>query len=123
MKCASCGADPAIAIRASIIGGTLVEGCYYCAGIRPRATPDVYFSKPYFDSNLADAQNPHGVMIHSKRHKAHVMSEQGVREDGDKYHGAREKGARLPKRDVAPEFKKKLRTAIRKNLGLLKRRP
>ncbi len=52
---------------------------------------DVYFKGPGFESHLADAdKSPKGNFVRSREHKAVLMRELGVREVGDKVHGARD---------------------------------
>lgn len=57
----------------------------------PSITTDVYFKEPHFDEHLADAKHPQGQEVRSKKHKSRIMKEQGVREAGDRRHGARMK--------------------------------
>jgi hypothetical protein len=70
------------------------ECCDVCGrlGISGADVPDVYFAGPYVDPNLAHPDRPweaNGVLVTSKRHKAQLMAEQGLREAGDRKGGAR----------------------------------
>ena len=52
---------------------------------------DVFFQKPGFEPHLAHPENsPKGNFVHSREHKAALMRELGVKEVGDKVHGARD---------------------------------
>jgi len=52
---------------------------------------DVYFKAPGFESHLADPEkSPKGNFVRSREHKAMLMRTLGVREVGDKFHGARD---------------------------------
>ncbi len=51
---------------------------------------DVYFKGPGFEPHLADPdKSPKGNFVKSREHKAQMMRTLGVRETGDKVHGAR----------------------------------
>ena len=68
------------------------ESCDRCGDLRHLVIPDVSFTGPYLDPNLAHPDRPwekDGVWVESKRHKARLMTEQNLREVGDKKHGAR----------------------------------
>ena len=65
--------------------------CDTCGGIKSQGIPDVFFNKPYLDPNLVNPRRPwdkEGVWIESKQHKKRLMDEQGLREAGDRKHGA-----------------------------------
>lgn len=52
---------------------------------------DVYFKEPYFDPHIAHPESsPRGNQIRSREHKAILMKEFGLKEKGDKVHGARD---------------------------------
>ena len=52
---------------------------------------DVYFKEAYFDPHIAHPENsPRGNQIRSREHKAFLMRELGLKEKGDKVHGARD---------------------------------
>lgn len=89
-----------------------------CGNLKPPTFHDVWVPKPYFDPNLGDENNPHGRMIESKGHKAKVLKELGLREDGDRYHGAIEKGiAQVKKKPkFKPEFQAKISRAVRDSI-------
>lgn len=65
-----------------------IETCNYCDSFTVN-TFDAYFKEPHFVEHLATPQHPHGQWVTSKAHKARLMREQGVREAGDRHHGAR----------------------------------
>ena len=111
MECRGCGNKDATRVRVSISEhGALVDVCNLreCGNLSQLVVKDVYFRKPYVDEHLG------GALIHSKAHKAQVMRKLGVREDGDMYHGAREKGVEKKKQlRFTPKFKSKLDSAVR----------
>ena len=49
--------------------------------------PDVYFKKEYFEPHFAVDGSPYGQQIRSRRHKAEIMKNLGIRETGDRVHG------------------------------------
>ena len=52
---------------------------------------DVFFQKPGLEPHLAHPDHsPKGNFVRSREHKAVLMRELGVREVGDKVHGARD---------------------------------
>lgn len=92
MKCNICGSSVAVEIRVVYDNNERLESCDQCGGFTRSWNPDVYFIRPYFDSNIADASDPktmHGQMIYSKRHKAELLKKLKMREDGDRHHGER----------------------------------
>ena len=89
MICKGCNNERAFRWRKYEDG---TECCDACGNISVASLPDVYFREPYLDPNLANpkrANEMNGVWVESKRHKARLMAEQGLREAGDKRHGAR----------------------------------
>lgn len=89
MICNGCGNPRARRIRA-YEGGD--EICDLCGGLGSVTLPDTYFREAYVDPHLIDPKKPeerNGVLISSKREKAERMKRLGVREAGDKQHGAR----------------------------------
>lgn len=95
MKCDGCGSSEATKVVARIgANGQLEESCNICdpSIVLTINVPDVYFDKPYFDSNLGDANKPgcgHGQWVNSKRHKAQILKEQGLRECNDSDKGSK----------------------------------
>lgn len=125
MICRGCGNKRAAILKVYYEDQKRVELCddFACGNLRSPLIPDVYFREPYFDPNLANEKNPQGVQVESRRHKAHLLREQGLKEGGDRYHGSLHRGAAQPKRKMSASAKAKLRHAVRKNLGVMKRRP
>lgn len=113
MICGGCGNANAYVTKTYAGEAGLLELCNArnCGNLKTPWVPDVFFPGPHFNENLADADNPHGMMIESRRQKARVLAEKGLREDGDKYHGSVFKGAAAPKGQT-PAFKKKLKQSI-----------
>ena len=88
MTCNWCGNDKAYRVRVR----AMHESCDRCGDLPNLDFPDVSFTEPYLDPNLAHPDRQHevnGVWIESKRHKAMLMKEQNLREVGDRKHGAR----------------------------------
>lgn len=89
MTCSGCGNKTAYRVSYSSAG----ESCDRC-GATEMGTfrfSDVYFKKPGFEPHLADPEkSPKGNFVASREHKAVLMRELGVREVGDKVHGARD---------------------------------
>jgi hypothetical protein len=67
----------------------LVCCCEECGGITSPTINDVYFKEPYFDPNLGNEKNPYGQHVESRGHKARIMKELGLRENGGRVHGGR----------------------------------
>lgn len=88
MKCGGCGNEDAY--RFSLVKG--IEKCNACdpSGISSFKFSDVYFKGPGFEPHLADPdKSPKGNFVTSREHKAALMRDLGVRETGDRVHGAR----------------------------------
>lgn len=89
MTCDSCNNTEAV--RLSYSGGK--ETCDRCGSVPKFKFSDVFFpagSGPRFETNLAHPdKSPLGSMVYSREHKAQLMRDLGVRESGDKVHGAR----------------------------------
>ena len=89
MVCSGCGNKAAYRVSFSSDG----ESCDRCGAAKPSTFrfSDVYFKAPGFEANLAHPENsPKGNFVRSREHKAVLMRELGVRETGDKVHGARD---------------------------------
>ena len=94
MKCNGCGNEHASKIHIYYITTELkerlkMEKCDSCGVVSSPYLPDVYFEHPYFDEHIADLKNPQGMWIESKSDKARKMKNLGLRESGDRVHGAR----------------------------------
>lgn len=115
MICAGCGNPNARITKTYANEGGLVEYCddSFCGNLKAPYVPDVYFPGPHFSEHLGDENNPHGVMVQSKRHKARLLAAQGLREDGDKVHGSSFRDAKKPKRTFKKDFEQKLGNAVR----------
>ncbi len=86
MDCNSCGNKAAYRVSYSSGGSS----CDRCGNLGTIKFADVYFKEPYFDAHIAhDTKAPFGTQIKSRQHKADVMREYGLKETGDKRHGAR----------------------------------
>ena len=88
MTCGGCGNKDAYRITSQ--GGS--EHCNVCGGasISSFKFSDVYFKGPVFEPHLADPdKSPKGNFVTSREHKAALMRDLGVRETGDRVHGAR----------------------------------
>lgn len=84
MKCA-CGNEEAAYVRVFFdqkTGQKTHEICDKCGNVDIPVLSDVYFKEPYFDEHLADKDHKHGRWVYSKRQKAQIMKEQGLREAG-----------------------------------------
>ena len=98
MKCEGCKQDNekvwAVHPKKEKLSGRVYEECNLCFDGSIPTNPDVYFRQPYWDENISDYDDPsydprRGTYIRSKAHKAYVLKKLGLREDGDKRHGAR----------------------------------
>lgn len=125
MICEGCGSTHAVVTRAYVREGKLHEVCNAvdCGNLTAPWIPDAYFRKPEIVEHLGDAGHPFGQMVESKRHKARIMREQGIREDGDRYHGSRDKGVTRRSFKLKPDFEKKLHMSARRAVKTMKRRP
>jgi hypothetical protein len=89
VNCDSCSNKEAV--RLSYRGG--VETCDRCGDVPAFKFSDVYFpqkSGAHFVTNLADPNKSQlGNMVYSREHKAQLMRDLGVKESGDRVHGAR----------------------------------
>lgn len=88
MECSGCGNSDAYRISYTPKG----ESCDKCGGVRLAAFrfSDVYFSGAGFEPHLAHPDtSPKGNFVRSREHKAQLMRDLGVRETGDRVHGAR----------------------------------
>ena len=89
MECSGCGNPNAYRLRAR----AGFEVCDRCGRLSNVRVSDVYFREPYLDPHLIDTKKPEqkdGVWISSREQKARIMRELGVREAGDRKHGARD---------------------------------
>ncbi len=89
MVCNGCGNKAAYRVSFSSAG----ESCDRCgaASMNSFRFSDVFFQKPGFEPHLADPEkSPKGTFVRSREHKAMLMRTLGVREVGDKVHGARD---------------------------------
>jgi len=96
MKCNGCGNKHAVFIKTRFDNAygddknkQIYEVCDKCGQVVSKGSPDVYFREPVFECNLGDEAHPYGQWVTSKAHKAAIMRAQGMREKGDRIHGAR----------------------------------
>lgn len=81
MICSQCKNENAIRIQVRYTKHGRVETCEKCGNLSLEGLPDVSdVHEPYFDEHLADAKHPDGRWIHSRRQKAEVLKEMGLRE-------------------------------------------
>lgn len=118
MRCMGCGNEDARITRTYALADGLAEVCdaKECGDLRAPWVPDVFFPGPHFSEHLGGEDNPNGVFVESRRHKARLLAAQGLREDGDRVHGSIFKDARKPQRGVTEGFKKKLDASLRNTL-------
>lgn len=76
-------------------GSALQRFCKDCVSGNAPAMPDVYFGKEYingainYEENIADPKTGKPIPFYDKASKAAAMKQAGVREAGDRVHGAR----------------------------------
>lgn len=88
MTCSGCGNQEAHHLSFNTAGECSCNACGSRAGSFKFS--DVYFKGPGFESHLADPdKSPKGNFVNSREQKAMLMKQLGVREVGDKVHGAR----------------------------------
>jgi hypothetical protein len=80
-------------IKKEKVTGRKYMECNRCFDASIPEHPDVYFRQPYWDDNLHDQDDPSydpekGIFVTSKAHKAYLFKKLGVREGGDRVHGA-----------------------------------
>jgi hypothetical protein len=124
MDCEGCGNPAAVVTRTWWEGDHRHEVCNSkdCGNLKTPWSPDVYFRKPEVIENLGDADHPHGRMVESPRQKARILREQGLREDGDKVRGSREKGVQARREfRLSPEMSKKRDEAVKQAIIKLKK--
>lgn len=88
MICHGCGNQKAYGLQVSYdkYGGKL-ETCNGCGGFFG-TSPDVYFKQPYVDEHIASPEHPNPKFISSRREKKFWLDKCGLRESGDRVHGA-----------------------------------
>lgn len=114
VRCDGCGNPAAVVTRSWYEKGVFYEVCndQKCGNLRTPWLPDVYFRKPEFVEHLGDADHPYGQMVESARHKARILREQGLREDGDRVRGSRDKGVQKREFKLTPELERKRDIAV-----------
>lgn len=88
MICTGCGHDKAYAVQTRHDGEKFVQGCNRCSGVSGGGVPDVYFKGAYWDHNIASEDHPGPKFITSRGQKKVEMDRCGLREAGDRVHGA-----------------------------------
>ena len=123
MNCEGCGNKAAVVTRTGYENGQRYEICNSsnCGNLATPWHPDVYFRRPEMVENLADANHPFGQVVESRRHKARILREQGLREAGDMHHGSRDKGAQRREFKLTPELTKKRDEAVQKAIVQFKK--
>lgn len=79
-------------VKEKLTGKKYME-CNRCFDASVSECPDIYFRGPYWDDNLHDQDDPsydpeRGTYVTSRAHKAYLFKKLGVREAGDRVHGA-----------------------------------
>jgi len=79
-----CGNQTAIRMRIYFDEkGNASEVCEKCGELdNTNGCPDVFFERPYLDEHLTDDAHKNGIYVESKRHKAQLLKERGLREAG-----------------------------------------
>lgn len=124
MYCVGCGNSAAIVTRTWHDGERMVEICDSpdCGDLKTPWMPDVYFRRPSVEENLGDSEHPFGQLVESPRHKARILREQGLREDGDLHHGSRDKGVRKREFKLTPKLEAIRDAAVKKAIVDLKKK-
>jgi hypothetical protein len=65
-----------------------VEWCDRCGIGALTSIPDVYFKEPYVDEHLGNEAHPGPKRINTRAEKAYWLKTCGLREAGDRVHGA-----------------------------------
>lgn len=94
MECSGCGNKDAHKVRMVFVSGEKYESCNACdvSSSSSPLNPDIsylYGSGTYTEENICDPQTLRPIPFSSKREKWEAMKRAGVREMGDKKHGAR----------------------------------
>lgn len=89
MICRNCGeASHHISTKISDAGMPM-DTCTNCGDVGNSGLPDVYWpGYTHKNDNICDMMGK-PIELTSRRHKAQVMKEKGLRESGDPYHGTR----------------------------------
>ena len=97
MKCGGCSNEHAYHIVYRGEGSGLVECCDRCGNLGSISVPDVYLGPGggvRVEENLADPKTGKPIPFQTKKEKAEIMKMLGVREAGDRFHGARNETVR-----------------------------
>ena len=91
--CDGCGNDAAMALQIGHWKDESGQSVKYCICDRcgnvsgaGAGTPDVYFPGIHKDPNIVDKMG-NEILLESRRHKADLMRERGMREANDRWHG------------------------------------
>lgn len=92
--CPSCQSDLARMLFYRTDGKTIRCSCDRCGTVSGTIShADVYFRGPYYDPNIVDENDSStwnkGTYVESREHKAELFKKHGLRESGDRVHGAR----------------------------------
>jgi predicted nucleic acid-binding Zn ribbon protein len=87
MKCNNCGNDHATVWKLGFEDNKPWEQCDGC-GAQSRGVPDIYFKGSYMDENLSSESHPGPKFITSRQEKKMWLEKCGLREAGDRVHGA-----------------------------------
>jgi hypothetical protein len=88
MECKGCGNQKAYGLQIKYTKeGVKEESCNKC-GAYFNGLIDVYFKQPYVDEHLASEEHPEPKHINSRSDKKYWLEKCGLRESGDRVHGA-----------------------------------
>ena len=91
MECRNCGNKAAYNVRTVYDDGRLEDSCDRCGGVRTTLYDAYCPTGGYFDEHLSHPDKPAsygGTFVPDKATTARLMKEYGLREAGDRVHGA-----------------------------------
>lgn len=89
MNCRRCLNEQAYAVRTVYSDGRMEDTCDKCGfSGGGMGMHDIYFKEPYLDENLGSQEFPGAKQINSKAEKKYWLDKCGLREAGDRHHGA-----------------------------------
>lgn len=85
--CRNCGSDDWHTKRVCVTGDVLIDTCSNCSSFVPTCIPDVFFDKPGDHHGIYDTMGK-PVFVSTKGQKDYELKKRGLREAGDRVHGA-----------------------------------